>query len=275
MENILSGGLSSGLTSMLTSIMDSIPSFLGAILILVVGNIISKLVSKGVAKVLSRVGLDKLGEGLNKVDIVQKLNTEVKLSQIFSKVIYYFLFFIFIIAATDVLNMPAISELVMNAFNMIPKILVGLIILIFGTLLSDGIKNIVQTALDSLGVPSSKLIAAALFYFLFINVVISAIAQAEINTEFLEQNLSIVIGGIVVAFAIGYGLASKDMVANFLGSFYTQGKVKVGDTITVDGVTGVVNDVDRNSMVMEADGKEIIVPLSIVMRQKLEIHTHK
>ena len=275
MDNILSGGLTEGLTAMLGSMMSGIPSFLMALTIILVGILISKSISKLVAKLLSKVGIDKLGEKLNDIEIVQKLNTDIKISKIFSKIIYYFLLFIFIIAATDVLNMTAISDLVMNAFNMIPKLIVGLMILIFGTLLADGIKNVMLAALESLGIPSAKLIASFLFYFLFINVVISAIAQADINTEFLEQNLSIVIAGIVAAFAIGYGLASKSMVANFLGSFYTQGKIKEGDTITVDNVTGLIVEMDRNSVVMEADGKEIIIPLSLIMKQKLEIHRNK
>ncbi len=275
MENLLNGSLTEGLSSMLTSMLKSVPSFLLAIGIIVLGIIISKIVANLVAKVLSKIGIDKLGDKLNEIELVQKMNTEVKISKVFSKIIYYFLLFIFIIAATDVLNMTAISDLVMNAFNMIPKLLVGLVILIFGTLLADGIKNVVLAALDSLGIPSANLISSFLFYFLFINVVISAIAQADINTEFLEQNLSIVVAGLVSAFAIGYGLASKDMVANFLGSFYTQGKVKEGDIITIDGATGLVVEIDRNSLVMESEGKEIVIPLSLIMRQKLEINRNK
>ena len=275
MKNLLNGSLTEGLSSMLTSMLKSVPSFLLAIGIIVLGIIISKIIANLVDKVLSKIGIDKLGDKLNEIELVQKMNTEVKISKVFSKIIYYFLLFIFIIAATDVLNMTAISDLVMNAFNMIPKLLVGLVILIFGTLLADGIKNVVLAALDSLGIPSANLISSFLFYFLFINVVISAIAQADINTEFLEQNLSIVIAGLVAAFAIGYGLASKDMVANFLGSFYTQGKVKEGDIITIDGATGLVVEIDRNSLVMESEGKEIIIPLSLIMRQKLEINRNK
>jgi len=232
------------------------------------------MTSKGVGKVLSKIGIDKLGDGLNDIELVQKLNTDIKISSIFSKILYYFIFFIFLMLAADVLDMPAITQLIRDAFDLIPKIIVGLIILIFGTLLADMLKNVVTTALESLAVPSAKLIGGALFYFLFINVVILAIAQADINTAFLEQNLSIIIAGIVVAFAIGYGLASKDMVANFLGSFYTQGKINVGDTITVEDVTGIVKDIDRNSLVLEAEGKEIIIPLSLIMKQKFEIRTH-
>ena len=133
------------------------------------------------------------------------------------------------VGAAELLQMPAISNLVSGFFNLIPKLMVGFIILVFGILLSDAIRGIVETTLTSLGLPSAKMISSFLFYFLFINVVISAIAQAEINTAFLEQNISIVIGGGILSFAIGYGMASKDSVSNFLASFYANGKVAIGD----------------------------------------------
>ena len=275
LENLLSGGLTDGLSAMLSSVIQSLPAFISALFIIIIGIIISKFIARMIKKFLSKIGIDKLGEQLNDIDIIQKLNTDVKISAVFSKIVYYFLLFIFIIAATDVLNMSSISDLVMNAFNMIPKLLVALIILILGTLLADGIRKVLLVALESLGIPSAKLISAFLFYFLFINVVISAIAQAEINTTFLEQNISIVIGGIVAAFAIGYGLASKDVVANFLGSFYAEDKIHEGDKITIDGETGVVKHIDRNAITIDADGREIVFPLGIIMKQKLILHNKK
>ena len=152
------------------------------------------------------------------------------------------------VGAAELLQMPAISNLVSGFFNLIPKLMVGFIILVFGILLSDAIRGIVETTLTSLGLPSAKMISSFLFYFLFINVVISAIAQAEINTAFLEQNISIVIGGGILAFAIGYGMASKDSVSNFLASFYANGKVAIGDVVELDNVKGEIINMDKNSV---------------------------
>ena len=275
LDNLLNGGLADSLASMLPGIFQGFMSFMKALLIIVIGVIISRFIAKIVRKLLAKIGIDRLGEQLNEIELVQKMNTDIKISTIFSKFVYYFLLLIFIIAATDVLNMSAISELIMGAFNMIPKILVGLVILLFGTLLAEGLRKVVQAALDSLAIPSAKIISTFLFYFIFINVVISAIAQAEINTAFLEQNISIVIGGAVLAFAIGYGLASRSVVANFLGSFYTEGRFEEGDKITIDGETGIVKDIDRNTVTLEVDDKEIIYPLGLVMKQKLVIHKAK
>lgn len=255
-----------------TQFMSNVDNIIGAILILIIGIIISKIASIVFSKLLRSIQIDKFGDKLNDIDIIEKANIKIVLSKIFGKVIYYFLLLFFMVAASDVLNMPAISNLVTGMFNFIPRLIVGFIILIFGILLSDSIRAMVQTTLSSLGIASAKMIASFLFYFLFINVVISAIAQAEINTAFLEQNISIIIAGAVLAFAIGYGLASKDSVANFLASFYSKGKISLGDKVTIGDLTGEIIELDRNSVTIESDSRHIIFPLKTIMNEKIILH---
>ncbi len=264
--------MTDSLQQLFNQFLSVIPNVAGALTIFIIGFIIAKIVSSIVSKFLKKIQIDKFGEKLSEIDVFQKANLKIELSKIFGKIIYYFLLLFFMVAAADVLNMPAISNLVTGMFNLIPKLIVGFIILIFGILLSDGIRGIVETTLTSLGMPSAKMIASFLFYFLFINVIISAIAQADINTEFLEQNISIVIGGGVFAFAIGYGLASKDSVANFLASFYTKEKVKLGDTVMIEDVKGEIIELDRNSVTILADDRHIIYPLKKLLNERISIY---
>jgi len=180
---------------------------------------------------------------------------------------------LFLIFAADILAMPTISALVFGLFNFIPKLIVAFIFLIFGTLLSELIRSIVEATLLSLGIPSAKIISNVLFYFLFINVVILAIEQAEINTEFLQQNISIIIGGGVFAFAIGYGLASRDVVSNFLSSLYTKDKVSIGDIIEIDGQKGQVTMLDKTSVTIATPDKKVIFPLKHLLNEKVAIYS--
>lgn len=264
---------SKALQELVSKFVSGVPNFLMALVLAIVGIIVSKIVSKVVKKFLEKVGIDKLGEKLNEIELVEKSNLNIKISAILSKVIYYFLVLFFLVAASDVLNMPAVSELVLGIFNLIPSLIVAGIILILGTLLSDVIRGICQTGLQSLGIPSARLIASFVFYFLFINIVISALTQAKINTEFLAQNISLIIGGIVLAFAIGYGLASKTSMANFLASYYSKGKFEVGDTITMDGITGKIVEIGKSSLIMIAEnGNKVIFPLNHISNSKIEIH---
>lgn len=261
------------LGDLVTSFVTGVPSFVMALIIVLVGLIVSKLVSKVVRKALTAINIDAIGDKLNEIDIVEKSKIKIKISSIISKVIYYVLVLFFVVAATDVLGMPAVSALVTKLFSLIPNIIVAGIILVVGTLLADMLRNVAQSALQSLGVPSARMLSSFVFYFLFINILISALTQAQVNTAFLSQNISLLIGGIVLAFAIGYGLASKSTMSNFLASYYSQGKFDVGDTITIDGVSGKVVEMDKSSLILIAEsGNKVIFPLSHISNSKIEIH---
>jgi len=261
------------LLDLVSNFTKAVPKFFGAVVIAVVGFIIAKIVSSSIKKLLLKINIDKIGDQLNEIDIVSKSNIQIKISSIISKVLYYFLLLFFLVAAADVLAMPAVSNLVSNIFNLIPNIIVAGIILVVGILFADAIRGISQTSLESLGVPSARMISSLLFYFLFINIIISALSQAKINTEFLSQNIHLLIGGIVLAFAIGYGLASKATMSNFLASYYVKDKFNVGDKITVDGMTGKVIDISKASLTLVSEnGNKVIFPLSKISDSNIEVH---
>lgn len=260
------------LTEMWNSTSIVILNVLKAILFFSIGYIISKLVAKGLEKTLQKLKIDQLGDKLNEIDMVSKANADIKLSKVFSKAIYYFLLLFFMVAAAEILNMPAISDVFKGIFNFFPKALTALLIIILGLLFAEFMRKILETAMKSLGISSATLISNFIFYFLFVNIFIVALAQAEINTDFLSQNLSLIIGGLVAAFAIAYGLASKDVVANYVASFYATNHIEIGDRITVDGINGVVSNIDKATVEIQTESSKVLIPLSKFMNQNIEIH---
>lgn len=268
---LLSNLMTDNLRTLLQSLMDTVPRLLGAIVFLVLGLIIARIVSGFVGRMLRKIGLDKLGEKLNDIEMVSKSNFDIKLSAIASKIIYYLILLIFVVAATDIVGMPAVSNLFNDIINWIPNFMVALIILILGLLFSEIIRKAVFSACDSFGIPSARLISILAFYFLFINIVISALAQAKVDTTFIASNISIVIGAVAFAFAIGYGLASKDVVANFLASYYTRTKFALGDKIKIKDTVGTIIDMDRSTLTIRTEEGQTIVPLNLLSNERVHI----
>lgn len=250
-----------------------VPGLFGAIVVVILGFIIAKIIASIIRKLLVGIKIDTFGKKLNDIDFINNANLDIKISGIVAKFFYYLILVLFLVIASDILKMQAISELVVNLFNFIPKLIVAFIFLIFGTLLAELIRSIVDATLSSLSIPSSKIISTFLFYFLFINVVILSVEQAEINTEFLQHNISIIIAGGVFAFAIGYGLASRDVVSNFLSSLYTKDKVHVGDIIEIDGQRGQVTMLDKTSVTIATPDKKVIIPLKYLLNEKVAIYS--
>ena len=263
------------LTQLFTQFTAVLPRFLAAIVVIIIGMVAAKTVAKIIGTVLSKSGIDNLAAMLNDMDFVQNLNIKIELSGIISKLVYYMMMLIFIIAATDILGMPAISQLVKDIIDYFPLLVSAAIVLMLGVMLADFIKSIVLTTCQSLGIPSGKILANIVFYFIFLNAVVVALSQAKIDTGFIKNNLTVLIGAIAGAFALGYGLASKDLMSSILASFYHRDRFDLGDIITIEGVTGEVIEIDNASITLQTDGKRVVFPSSKLHSEKVEIHDQK
>lgn len=248
-----------------------IPRLVGAMVILLIGWLVAKTVALVIRKLLNRVGFDKIGDKLNEIDIIKQLKTEIKLSEIVAVVLYYFILLVFITAATETLGVAAITSMVLSLVNFIPKLVAAAIMLQIGVLVADALKRAVVSVCQSFNIASGRLLGMVVFFFFLIVTVISALGQAGINTELLESSFNLLIGGIIFAFAVGYGIASRDVMANMLSSFYSKNKFKEGQTIQIDEVKGSIVRIDNTSLTLQTGNSTTIFPLQALQSKKVEV----
>ena len=263
--------LFSTLTKLINQFVDFVPRLIFASFILLIGYLVAKGLAIITRKVLERIGFDKIGDKLNEISIVKQLQTEVKLSQIVAKVLYYFIMLGFITDATKTLGIGAITGLVEKLVNFVPQLIVAAIMLQIGVLVAEAIKNAVISICKSFNVPSGKLIGNVIFAFFLIITLISALGQAGINTELLESSFNLLIGGIILAFAVGYGFASRDVLSNILSSFYTRNRYREGQIIKIDEVKGMIINLDNTTLTLQTGETKTIFPLQTLQSKKVEI----
>lgn len=253
----------------------SLPKVLGALALVIFGRWISRAISKLVKKMLEKIGVDRLADRLNSIDLLNKSSFDIKPSQIIQKVIYYFLFFIFILVATDVLGMQPVTDMMNRILNYLPSLVSAFMVFIVGLLLADFLKRIVYTTCTSLGLPAAGLIANVVFYFIFLNVAMITLSQAKVETSFIEENLSIILGGVVLAFAIGYGYASRPILANLLSAYYNKDRINIGDGIAIEGVEGEIVEMDNSCFTVQTGEIKTIIPLHKLSTEKYQLSKSK
>jgi hypothetical protein len=249
----------------------AIPQLTFALLVLLIGWLIARFFRKIIRRVLAGIGVDGLAERLNDIDLVQRSGMRIEISSVLAQMIYYILMLGFVIFATDLLGVPAITQMVRDVVDYLPALFSAFVLLLLGLFLADMVRSIVLTACQSMGLPSAKIISTAIFYFLFITAAVSALSQAKINTGFMALNISIIIGALALAFAIGYGLASRDLLSNYLAGGYNRNKIQIGDDVRIIGMRGKVINLDATSLTLQTPGSEIIIPLSKLATEKVEI----
>src|SRR5437660_6168209 len=80
------------------------------------------------------------------------------------------------------------------------------------------------------------------------------------------SNLTFVLGSFGV-FALAFGLAFQDILKNFIAGLFLllERPFRIGDEITVDNHTGVVENIEmRTTTLRTSDGEEVLTPNSLV-----------
>lgn len=176
-------------------------NLISAIVILLVGWKVAKTTSVIIKNVLSRLGIDKIGDRIKEIDAIKKFNLDFKLSKVISLIVYIFILLFLSVSAADKLGVPAISSMFLTLVNFIPKVIVASVMTLLGLFLSDLARNFVVSLCKSFNIASGKLIGIGVFFFLLFITVILALGQAGINTTLLESSFNIIIGGMVFAFS--------------------------------------------------------------------------
>ncbi len=249
---------------MIRSFMTFFYNLIGAVLILLIGWGVAKMVAAVTKKMLEQIGADKIGDKLNEIDAIKGLKLEIKLSSIISKTLYYFILIFMLRPAADTLGVPAISDIVKLLVEFIPKLISSTLMLSAGIFLADALKNFVVTLCKSFNIAAGKLIGTAIFFFLLVIFVIQSVAQVGINTSLLESSFNLLVGGIILAFAIGYGFASKEILLNIISSFYSKNRYKEGQTIEIDGIKGEIIAMDNTTITLKTGDSKTIFPLQFM-----------
>jgi hypothetical protein len=256
--------------TIITQFQAFVPNFITALIVLLIGILVSRIVASVVKKVLRTAGFDKLGDKLNEIDFIRQLQTEIKLSEIVATIVKYFLLLAFINQATETLGVAAISDMVKSLVNFIPKLIAAAIMLQVGILVADALKQLVITLCASFKIASGRLLGAVVFFFFLIITIISALGQAGINTELLESSFNLLVGGVIFAFAIGYGLASRDVMANLVSSFYSKKRFLEGQRIRVEGIVGTIVSIDTISLTLQTDKSKVTIPMQLLQNKPVE-----
>ena len=256
---------------MLTDMMSAIPGIIGALVVLLIGWLIAKILAGITSRVLKAIKFDEMLNKLNIDEIFEKLNLEISPVKILSKVVYYFILLVFIIAATDIMGWTMISQEIAKLLAFIPKIIIALVIFAIGYFIANLVRDIVGAATSSLGSGTGSLITTIVYYFLLFIITVTSLTQAGMDTSLITDNFILIIGTVLVASGLAYGLAAKDVMANMLSGFMIKSKYEVGQFIYLADVSGRIVEMDKTSVTLDTGTELVLVPTKRLLTETIRV----
>lgn len=148
-----------------------------------------------------------------------------------------------------------------NLFKLLTAILVILIIWVIYMLIRKGIKKIPEKKLSQ---QRSQIILKLLKYCFYVIIVLYILSAIGINLK--------AIWGAAGIAGVAIGFAAQTSVSNLISGLFvlTEGSIHIGDTIIIDGITGVVDEIKLLSIrVHTLDNQMVRIPNSTIINNNL------
>ena len=201
---------------MLTRIMAYLPVLLGALLILIVGWIVAKIIRSIVNGVLKVVRFDLLADKAGISEVLRKGDLKITARQVVSGLVYWLIIIMVLVMAANALGLPKASDMLSSLFAYVPKVIAALLVLVVAMFLANFVSGIVQTVAGNSKLPKPQLLASISRWAIIIFALTISLAQLGIAPLLVTTTFNIILGGIVLALALAFGLGGKDAAARYL-----------------------------------------------------------
>ena len=260
------------LRTIILDIASALPGIIGAIIVLLLAWLIIKITAFVLKKLMRLARVDRLSDKVNNAQLFgEESNIKVDIIKVILGFVKGILWLTFIIVAADVMGLTVISEEIANLLRYLPVLLSALVIFMIGMFAAKLIKKALSGVLESMGIGGSKIISSIVYYIIIIFVLVTSLNQAGIDTAIITSNFTLIIGAFLLAFAIGLGLGSREVVTDLLRTFYARKTFAVGDVIKTKKIEGTIEAIDGIFITVQTAEGKLILPIKEVVENKIEV----
>jgi len=242
-----------------------------ALLILLFGWLLIKIVLIVLKKALKFIKIDKLGEKINEIELVEGKPLNINITKVILSFVKWSMLLLLIIVVSEMLSLTIISEELGNLIHYLPQLISALVIFMIGLFIANLAKNAIKTLFKSLEISGAKIISQLVFMILLAIITITALNQAGIDTEIITSNLTLIFGAFLASFALALGLGARGVVSDLLRTFYTRRTYELGQRIKFKKVEGEIIAIDDISMTLKTSNGKLVIPVKDIVESQVEI----
>ncbi|HEV3480444.1 MAG TPA: mechanosensitive ion channel domain-containing protein [Gaiellaceae bacterium] len=250
---------------------EALPRLAAAVLLVVIGIPVAMLVARFVRRLLLAANVDDLGERLGVHNGLSRLGLERSLSGVVGRGVRIALIVVIVVAAISLLGFGALAATLNEVVLFVPKLLVAVALVIAGVVVGDFLRRRVDqlTGQMAVGAPFGQMteaVVVALF-------ALTALALLGVPTTILLALVALVIAAGVLSVALAFGLGGREVAREVSAGRSIAGVFRVGERITVGGVTGEITALESVSTVLRDDGgTSVRIPNHLLVEAVVRVH---
>lgn len=193
-----------------------LPRLLLGIAIVVIGYFLAKAASFAVRKALRAINFQIVTQRSGMDGFLQKGGTSADTTDLFGALAFWLVILAALIVAFNGMGLEYVTELLGRVMLFVPRLFVALVILAFGTYFARFVANAVVTYCASVGIRDGATLGRLAQYAIIAFALMIALDHLEIGGEIVRDTFLIVLGGVMLALALAFGLGGKAWAAAHL-----------------------------------------------------------
>jgi flagellar biosynthesis protein FliQ len=192
---------------------------LGAIIL---GWLIAKAIRYSLVKALRALNFHVLTERAGVDGFLQQSGTEKGTTEVIGWIAYATVLLVSLIIAFNSLGLMQVTDLLSKLLLFVPKILVALLIIVFGSYFARFVGAGVQNYCRSAAISDGDLLGRVARYAVLTFVLLLAMENVEISGGLIQQTFLIILAGFVFAGALAFGLGARNKAEALLDRWFPQ-----------------------------------------------------
>lgn len=211
--------LQSSFTFLWQGFLSFLPNFLAAFILFILGLAVASAVGKLIENIIDALKIDTLIEKMGAKPYFDRAGLRMDSGRFLGELAKWFLVLAFLLAATDILNLTAVSSAIRDLLRYVPNVIVAAVIVLAAVVLANFLHRLVQAAAHGASLKAANLAAAVVKWAVFIFGLLAAISQLGVAQNIINIVVTGLVAMLALAGGVAFGLGGKDYAAELLDKF--------------------------------------------------------
>lgn len=204
------------LRAMLVQVSVFLPRLALAVIVVLVGWLLARVVRFAVVKALRMINFPVLTERAGMDRFLSQGGISTDTTAIIGLLVHWLVIVAALVIAFNGLGLTYITDLLMRIVLFLPRVVLALVIFAFGTYFARFVGDTVATYCRNASISDGELIGTLARYVIMVVVSVIALDHLNVGGDIIREAFLIVLAGVVLAFALAFGLGGKGWAADLL-----------------------------------------------------------
>ena len=192
-----------------------LPRLVLAIVILIIGWLVAKAVRFATIRTLRAINFNVVTEKAGIDHFLKQGGTDIDTIRVLGGLFYWLVILAALMVASNSLDLAYVTDLIGRIVLFVPKVMVAVVILVFGAYFARFVAAALGTYLRNIGVGEAGLIGRLALYALMVFVIMIALDQMGLG-DIIRQAFLIIIAAVALGLALAFGLGGQKRAAELI-----------------------------------------------------------